>query len=793
MSDADIPFKDGANSCFVIVSAKFMKRREANLRQSLIFIALIGMLPLTVISLWLLHNSINKTVKFSQQEMRGSLFLRPLEQLLDLLPRYRTALAKGNETAALQGKIDEALSTLAVNYNGELGKSLKFTDVELAARKRSNARLDSMLMDWRQLKSEPPAVAATDAASSRLEEAVRAMIAHSGDLSNLILDSDLDSYYLMDAILLALPQTQQRTSDALLQIVPWIKTGQVSTNRISIAVIAAMLQQADQDRLVEDFQTSLAEDKNFYGISITLQTNIPPAVERYLTANKVFIVLLQRLAAGGNVSVEEIDRAGWAAHSESFRLWKIGVGELDQLLVIRLRALHQQLTVNLIMVILVLVVTGCIIWLKLKSLNAQLSLLVNGLSGNSDKCTNTAGHISETSQILAEGASEQAASIEETSASLEELSSMTRRNADNSKKVNALTKQARIAADKGASDMRMMHQSMRSIQSSSDEIAKIIKTIDEIAFQTNILALNAAVESARAGDAGLGFAVVADEVRNLAQRSAAAAKETAEKIESAINKTAQGVELSDRVLKTLDEIVTTVKHVDELAAEVSVASQEQTQGITQINLAIGQMDKVTQTNAANAEESAAAAQELFFQAKGIKKSVTELVRLAGNVEPASTKNIAHIVSPELQKQNTLINWDEVKMSTGVASVDSQHQVLIRYINQLHVACLNGVGKEELVRILNAVGEYAVSHFKHEETIMQQHRCPVAGKNKSAHEKFLKDFKTLSATIHHDGASTKALIQLKEMLADWLQNHICRMDTGLRSCSANGIACRTDSA
>jgi methyl-accepting chemotaxis protein len=240
-----------------------------------------------------------------------------------------------------------------------------------------------------------------------------------------------------------------------------------------------------------------------------------------------------------------------------------------------------------------------------------------------------AAQVSAASQTLAEGSGEQAASIEETGASLEEMSSMTKRNAENAQKANDLARQTRATADKGAADMQEMNTAMQAIKTSSDDIAKIIKTIDEIAFQTNILALNAAVEAARAGEAGLGFAVVADEVRNLAQRSAQAAKETAAKIEGAIGKTGQGVEISRKVAETLNKIVTSARQVDELAAEVAGASQEQTQGITQINSAVGQMDKVTQSNAASAQESAAAAQELNAQAVVMQESIGELLKLVG--------------------------------------------------------------------------------------------------------------------------------------------------------------------
>jgi methyl-accepting chemotaxis protein len=267
------------------------------------------------------------------------------------------------------------------------------------------------------------------------------------------------------------------------------------------------------------------------------------------------------------------------------------------------------------------------------------------------------GQVSASSQSLAEGASEQASSLEESSASLEEMASMTKRNAENARKANELAKEARQAADKGAGDMQTMAAAMNAIKVSSDDIAKIIKTIDEIAFQTNILALNAAVEAARAGEAGMGFAVVADEVRNLAQRCAQAARETAGKIEGAIIKSGQGVEISGKVAAALNEIVTKVRQVDELITEVAGASREQTDGITQINVAVSQMDKVTQSNAANAEESAASAEELGSQAEILKRSVAELLQLVSGTSeigshPPATSDFRRPVTAKASKGTT---------------------------------------------------------------------------------------------------------------------------------------------
>lgn len=469
-------------------------------------------------------------------------------------------------------------------------------------------------------------------------------------------------------------------------------------------------------------------------------------------------------------------------------------------------------------IILAIVLAGFYHFSK-RSIIAPLSMAVRQLETASVQTAAASHEISGASTALAEGASEQAASLQETSASLEELSSITKRNAENAQKANDLAKQARQSADRGAADMKAMTGAMEAIKASSDDIAKIIKTIDEIAFQTNILALNAAVEAARAGEAGMGFAVVADEVRNLAQRSAQAAKETAGKIEGAIANTAQGVQISGKVAEALNDIVVKARRVDELAAEVSGASHEQSQGISQINLAVGQMDKVTQNNAASAEESAAAAAELNSQAFAMKGAVNELLTLLGDsssteggndptpappARPLKTEYLPsrHTAPPASSHTPTAaapgipmpqdkraghenaIEWDDSKMATGNDTVDAQHQVLIDRINELHAACLGGTAREELLKLLDFLGEYAQSHFRDEEEIMENHQCPVRGKNKAAHLQFLKDYRKVVETVQRTGPSTTAVLQIKEMLGNWLKNHICGIDTGLRQCTGH---------
>jgi len=277
-------------------------------------------------------------------------------------------------------------------------------------------------------------------------------------------------------------------------------------------------------------------------------------------------------------------------------------------------------------------------WLIGRSTNRALTGVASTLTEASDEVAAAAGQVAGSSQSLAGGASEQAASLEETSSSLEELSSMTQRNAESARTAKQLSGETRAAADAGNNDMTAMRGAMDAIKASSSDIAKIIKTIDEIAFQTNILALNAAVEAARAGEAGAGFAVVADEVRALAQRAATAAKETATKIEDSIAKSEHGAAVSGKVAASLAVIVEKARKVDELVAGIASASQEQSAGITQINAAVGQMEKVTQSNAGNAEETAAAAEELSAQSAALKEAVLQLRRLvAGSSDSTSAR------------------------------------------------------------------------------------------------------------------------------------------------------------
>jgi methyl-accepting chemotaxis protein/methyl-accepting chemotaxis protein-1 (serine sensor receptor) len=277
-----------------------------------------------------------------------------------------------------------------------------------------------------------------------------------------------------------------------------------------------------------------------------------------------------------------------------------------------------------------LVSGGLLAFFVIRNIEGALERTVTELSEGAAQVASAASQVSSSSQFLAQGSSEQAASLEETSASSEEINSMARQNSENSRSAAELVSRSQKKFDETNQSLEQMVVAMNEINTQSDNISKIIKVIDEIAFQTNILALNAAVEAARAGEAGMGFAVVAEEVRNLAQRCSQAARDTASLIEESIEKSNDGKLKVDQVAAAIRSISEESARVKTLVDEVSVGSQEQARGIQQIGQAITQMEQVTQTTAASAEESAAAAEELNAQSEALNSIVARLTAMVGS-------------------------------------------------------------------------------------------------------------------------------------------------------------------
>lgn len=302
----------------------------------------------------------------------------------------------------------------------------------------------------------------------------------------------------------------------------------------------------------------------------------------------------------------------------------------------------------------------------LEKANKSLNDLMFNMEKAGEQIVTVSNEVSDSSQSLSQGATEQASSLEEITSSVEEMGSQTKQNAENATSANQLAVQARDAAEKGNGQMQGMVKAMEEINESSRNIFRIMKVIDEIAFQTNLLALNAAVEAARAGKHGKGFAVVADEVRNLAARSAKAAKETADLIEGSIKKVENGSGIANETAKALSEIVAVVAKVTNLVGEIAAASNEQAQGISQINQSLEQIDKVTQQTAAHAEESASAAEELASQASQFRGMLSHFKLMKEELMENGTEELeASVIEPEasLSHANSEEEFSEDKNKT----------------------------------------------------------------------------------------------------------------------------------
>ncbi|GAX62120.1 methyl-accepting chemotaxis sensory transducer [Candidatus Scalindua japonica] len=328
------------------------------------------------------------------------------------------------------------------------------------------------------------------------------------------------------------------------------------------------------------------------------------------------------LSAYAPVDIEDVD---WAIMSE------IDEDEALQA-VASLRASMWKLAGGMLVLI---VGIGYLVTRITGNVTTVIKNMIDSLTDCSSQIASASGQVSSSSQSLAEGSSEQASSLEETSASMEEMAAVTKQNADNAEEAAKLVDMCSVSAENGNSTVEEMNTAMGEINTGSKKIAEITKVIDGIAFQTNLLALNAAVEAARAGEHGKGFAVVAEEVRNLAQRSAAAAKDTTALIDESVTKADNGAKLAVKCGDALQDIVRNVKKATDLTKEIKNASVEQSEGISQVNNAIHQMDQVTQENAANAEETASASEEMTAQTENLMDQIDTLAALVG-----STGNVA---------------------------------------------------------------------------------------------------------------------------------------------------------
>ena len=601
-----------------------------------------------VVLLGFLVSAKNEPIQFGEQELTGNEFQRPVQNLLIHVAEHKILIQRAKLTSLPISAAAADLQTKIDNEIGELKRAeqdntaaLKMTEQDLADRKRSHMTVANFKNEWNQIKTSLGSLSADDSNTkhAHLVADLRMFLVHSGDTSNLILDPDLDSYYLMDSTNIALPQLLDRIQEAYTYLEPILVSRHITQEqRTQLGMYAAFMQASDLDRVTGNTSTSVNEDKNFYGGSPTLQASLPSSTAMLVSAVAPFIEYLHKIAEaknagelGGMGLVKNIDiamdpvlAAGYTALSTSSKVWFLQAAELDVLLKNRVGKYYKDKHWALAASILTLLLFGFFSYFFSKSISGELRIVIQALKGNSVEVAGASNQLRSISQILSSGATEAAASVEETVSSLDVLAQKVTLNAEHASEASTLSQSGKAAAEQGDAELRNLITAMAGISESSKKIEDIINVIDDIAFQTNLLALNAAVEAARAGEQGKGFAVVAEAVRNLAQRSAAAAKEISSLIKNGVSQIDKGSKIADDSAVVLKNIVTFVKKVSDLNNEIAEASREQSSGIIQLNKAMTQFDQTTQSNASSAEEASASAEKMHQQAGALRSLIQSL-------------------------------------------------------------------------------------------------------------------------------------------------------------------------
>jgi len=642
--------------------------RSLKLSRKLLLISVAYFIPIATLVYCTLSGVFAK-IHFTEQESAGNRLQRTVMPLLQKVTARSAYLqAAGSDTSAAQraaslaSEIDSAWGAFEQTYN-ELSSPLQFTSQGLGSRNRAHLAMQELKGKWQAARDVSPSTPLENVRTVHrtLTDSLNGVIAHLGDTSNLILDPELDSYYLMDVTLLKLPQSLDRASEATLDLLEYqskmrelVKSEEniEKPDSSKLATSSAFLTEVLSVGVKGDLDTALTEDARNHG-EVSGFSQITAISQPYYDANTELASLLKKVSGGdGTESTRGALAAMDTAQAATMALWTRSVDTLDLMLNARKGDDQKELVWALVPAVISYLFAGILVFIISRVTAQQLTQYTQELRHLGEQVTDGVNQISAASHALAQATSEQAASLEETAASLQHILSVSTNNTENCQKADSLALGVQSVSESGSSAMEEMSSAMVSIKGSADETAGIVRTIDDIAFQTNLLALNAAVEAARAGETGKGFAVVAEEVRRLAQRSADAAKDTSSKIMRSLQMAENGVGVSASVRQSLQQIRSNAVNTASIMREIATATKESTSGINQITTSMSELDKVTQSNSASAEELAAAGSTLQSHVDSLGSVIQDIQSLVTDSATEQTSKPRKNSSPKQKPGRT---------------------------------------------------------------------------------------------------------------------------------------------
>lgn len=656
----------------------FLSRRLIPTKLLLISIAFA--LPIGVLT-FLLVRTTNEGINFAKQELRGTEFLRPLVELSDLVPRHALAAhrlsggeaAQGAVLEQLAAQIDRAFDSLEA-AEAKVGVELQFTNSGLSKRKRSDARPAKVRSKWQSLRTLARTVTAVESAKlhESLTEDVATMISHCGDTSNLILDPDLDSYYLMDASVLKLPHGQEHLTKTMLFGADALRTGTLrKEDQVQLAVLAAFMREEDLHETRTSVETAFNEDAAIHGVSPTMK-DLEPLLADLLKAVLAIVEVTEKGAEGGALSREQFLATALKAKDANLALSRATLGELDKLLLIRIGDFEKRRMMEIGISTGALLLALTLVWFISINISRPLQTAVQlveqvaardltasietqakdevgkinrALNAMTVQLRNSIQSIGDSAQSVASSSQELSAVSGEVSANSEETAAQGRVVADAALQVSKNIQTVAIASEEMSASISEIarnasqasrvatqavgvadrtNATMTKLGASSAEIGNVLKVISSIAEQTNLLALNATIEAARAGELGKGFAVVANEVKELARQTAKATDEITLKIGN-IQTDAQGAMLAIR------EISTIIKEINDIQTVIAGAVEEQAATTTEISNNTQQAARSSSEIARNITSVADAAKGTTAGATQTAVAATELARLASDL------------------------------------------------------------------------------------------------------------------------------------------------------------------